>query len=203
MSSVGVIPLKPLLDPNHLRPRVCDWPALMALSGHLTALEAASLGAEVRQLSDEEMVRVEDGLSELLALQFICQPIPVLPAAPPGAVTYPRWGEIYYAGPPIAGERKRYVVVSNDYWNATGLSVVAVRTTSQPKRAGRSFPEIEGGAARACCGDATSFPCGDFDLDDRPIPPRLDLDDMARVGWGMAETHALYEAIARLGIEVP
>ena len=201
MHDVGVVPLKPLLDPNPLRPRVCDWPALMALCGHLVAIESSNLGPEIRQLSDDEMARVEDGVAELLGLRYLCQKPPLLPPSPAGAAAYPRWGEVYYAGPAVDNQTKRHVVVSNDYWNSTAGNGVAVRTTSQLKRAGLSFPAIENGAAVACCGDATSFVHADFDLVGRPEPPRLALDDMSRIAWGLVETHQLESAVSRLGLD--
>jgi len=201
MGDVGVIPLKPLLDPNSLRPRVCDWPALMALCGHLVTIDPEALGPETRQLSDDEMSRVDGGLAELLGLPFTCQTPPVLPPSPAGKATYPRWGEIFYVGPAVGEVFKRYVVVSNDYWNAAAGSAVVVRTTTQLKRVGRSFPAIEDGAACACCGDATTFIHADFDLTHRPTPARLSLDDMAKVSWGLVETHSLDNALARLGLQ--
>ncbi len=200
MFDVGVVPVKPLLDPNALRPRICDWPPLMALCGHLVSLEATDLGFEARQLSEEELARVEDGLAEIFGLSHICQAQPALPPSPAGQADYPRWGEIYYAGPAVDNETKRYVVVSNDFWNVAAGSAVVVRTTSNVIRAGRAFPLVESGAAVACCGNATSFIHADFDLGGRPTPARLDLGDMAKVAWGLVETHQLEGACTRLGL---
>jgi hypothetical protein len=140
-----------------------------------------------------QMELVAAGLRRLLGHPGLLASPPAGPPIPPGPVTYPAWGQIYY-GPPYRGESKRYVVVSHDLHNrATGRPVI-VRTTSQPKRDHRSFPAIEGGAARACCGDAATIAEGELRCrpgDHRPVPGSLSLTDMVAVARGMAKTHGL------------
>jgi hypothetical protein len=119
--------------------------------------------------------------------------VPAAPPTPPGPVTYPAWSQIYY-GPPYQGQNKRYVVVSHDLHNRTTGRPIVVRTTSQPKRDHPSFPAIEGGSARACCGDAVALAERDLRCrpgDHRPVPASLSLTDMVAIARGMAETHGL------------
>ena len=187
MSSVGAVPIRPGRV-NMLRPAVSDGD-LVAVLPNVLAIPKSKLGPERRQLTEAEMVRVKLGLKEILAMSYLRRPVPTNAPSPGGSlIDYPRWGEIYYAGPLVNGTRKRYVVVSNDFWNQQpdGIHLV-VRTTSQLKSHGVAFPEIEGGAARACCGDITSFRSASFDMVGRPDPERLDLADMVRVANGLAE----------------
>lgn len=172
-----------------LQPSVSNVPGLVAMLPNVLALPKEKLGAERRQMNDMEMLSVEVGLKELLALTYLCRPSPVNAPSPGGSlVNYPRWAEIYYAGPLINGARKRYIVVSNDFWNQQPDRIhLVVRTTTQMKSPGTAFPEIEGGRAQACCGDITSFKSHSFDMIDRPTPERLYLADMALVANGLAE----------------
>jgi mRNA-degrading endonuclease toxin of MazEF toxin-antitoxin module len=172
-----------------LRPAVSGGEGLVAVLPNVLAIPKGRLGAERRQMTETEMIKVRVGLTELLALTYLRRRTPVNAPAPGGStVDYPRWGEIYYAGPLIDGIRKRYVVVSNDFWNQQPDRIhLVVRTTSQNKSPGTAFPEIEHGAARACCGDLTSFRSASFDMLGRPTPERLDLADMVRVANGLAE----------------
>lgn len=145
-------------------------------------------------LEPAELRAVEASLRAVLDMQSLLQPAPRLPRAPAGVMDYPRWGEIYYGPPPSAGlQAKRYVVVSGDVHNRRGRCVT-VRTTSQPKRDSVSFPLIEGGAARACCGDLTTFYNSELAYqpdDGRPDPSSLDLDDMIAIARGIKQTHSL------------
>lgn len=199
MSSVGVVPIRPG-HASTLRPAISDR-GLVAVLPQIMALPKSKLGAERRQLDEIETLKVAEGLNEILALPYLRRSTPQNAPSPSGdKVSYPRWGEIYYAGPEVEGARKRYVVVSNDFWNqqADGIHLV-VRTTSQPKSSGVAFPEIENGAARACCGDITSFRSKSFDMLERPVPQRLYLPDMVRVAHGLAEVLDLVSQTAAYG----
>jgi hypothetical protein len=86
------------------------------------------------------------------------------------------------------------VVVSHDLHNRTTGRPIVVRTTSRAKREHRSFPAIEGGAARACCGDAAALAERHLRCrpgDHRPIPASMSLTDMQAIARGMAQTHGL------------
>lgn len=172
-----------------LQPSVSGIGGLVAVLPNVLAIPKDRLGAERRQTTETEMFKVKVGLTELLALTYLRRPTPANAPTPGGSVVdYPRWGEIYYAGPLVNGSRKRYVVVSNDFWNQQPDKIhLVVRTTSQKKSPGTAFSEIEHGAARACCGDLTSFRSASFDMIGRPTPERLDLADMVRVANGLAE----------------
>jgi mRNA-degrading endonuclease toxin of MazEF toxin-antitoxin module len=192
MGTVGVVPVRPAATPDSLwEPRFSDAPVLQAFVGFLTARPKDRLLEARFVLAPEQLAKVGAALGDVFGLPDLCATPAIPPSPVRGPVDYPRWGEIYYAGPPIGGQTKRYVVVSRDHWNAASTSAVAVRTTSQPKAWGDAFPAIEGGAARACCGDATAIPRGRIDLVRRPFPPALDLDDMVRVGRGLLDVFDL------------
>lgn len=200
MHAVGVVPLHvPDRGASKLAPVVVDAPPLQVSPGRLMAVEKASLGSTQFVLAEDQMARVEDALCEVLALSDLCQPMPRRPPPPTGPVTYPRWGEIYYiAGQRFANEHKRYVVVSNDHWNRADGTAVAVRTTTQDRRSGTAFPPLQGGAAKACCGDATAFAARRFDLRQRPQLRWLPTADMVAIAWGLVETHQLHAAVRRV-----
>lgn len=192
MGTVGVVPIRPAAGPGSLwEPVFADQPVLQARVEFLAALPSSRLLEPRFVLPVDDLGRVADALGDLLALPGLCAVPPVPPSPVPGPTAYPRWGEIYYVGPPISGQVKRHLVVSRDEWNATTPSAVVVRTTSQPKRWGSAFPPIEGGAARACCGDATNLGRAHVDMVGRPSPPALDLADMARVARGVADVFEL------------
>jgi mRNA-degrading endonuclease toxin of MazEF toxin-antitoxin module len=187
MSTVGVVPVRaPSASNAPWEPRFSERPRLCARVGYLASLPAERLLEARFVLSSDQLELVGDALADLLVLPELCETPPALPAPVPG-----RWGEIYYAGPPIGGQVKRFVVVSRDRWNARSGSAIVVRTTSQPKSWGTAFPAIESGAARACCGDAAAVPRARFDLTRRPRPAALDLEDMARVARGLADVFDL------------
>ncbi|MGH2458939.1 MAG: hypothetical protein ACRDIY_08730 [Chloroflexota bacterium] len=149
---------------------------------------------EIRLVPDPgEFEKVGRGLADLLHLESLCDDPPVAPPPVAGAHPIPRWGEIYDAGPPIGPTRqtKRYVVVSDERWNAMGRGAIAVRTTTRQKAWGEAFPSIEGRAARACRGDATVFPVTQFDMRRRPQPSSLSLDDMVAIARGLCDVFDL------------
>lgn len=200
MEDVAVVPLQPQ-DPTSAlpaEPTVEIGRPLRIVAGRLLNWSKAELGPPIYVLEDEKMELVEDILIDVLALQDFQAPSPREPSSPPGRVDYPRWGQIYYAGERLSDQRKRYVVVSNNYWNRDTLTSVVVRTTSQERRGGLFFPTIEGGAARACCGNVTTFPRATIDLrGSRPYPSALNLGDMALVAEGLIDALALGEALER------
>jgi mRNA-degrading endonuclease toxin of MazEF toxin-antitoxin module len=192
MATVGVVPVRAPASPaSPWEPVFSREPSLQARVGFLTAQPKERLLEARFVLPPEQLARVADALSDLLGLSELAATPPGAPSSVPGAADYPRWAEVYYAGPPVAGQVKRYVVVSRDHWNAANASAVAVRTTSQPKTWGVAFPAIQHGNARACCGDATAIPRGRFDLASRPSPPSLELEDMVRVARGLGDVFEL------------
>lgn len=70
-----------------------------------------------------------------------------------------RWGEVWWADLGLE-ERKRVAVVSEDGWNETFPSVVAVRLSTSPRRyPGPGFPLIaEKPPTIAVCGAVTALP---------------------------------------------
>jgi mRNA-degrading endonuclease toxin of MazEF toxin-antitoxin module len=192
MGAVGVVPVRlPVTLDSLWEPAFSHEPGLQARVGFLTSQPKTRLLDARFVLAPDQLARVGDALADVLALADLSAMPPSPPGSVPGVADYPRWGEIYYAGPPIGGQVKRYVVASRDQWNATNASAVVVRTTSQPKTWGTAFPRIEDGAARACCGDATALPRNRFDLIGRPSPSWLDLDDMVRVARGLLDVFDL------------
>jgi len=205
MSSVAVVPLVPADSPNPLQPKVVPFPPLMAVIPRFVGqIRKGDLADEIRQLEPAELEVVEDGFARWLSLAELCREAPALPNSPAGEINYPRWGEVYYAGDPVGGETKRYVVVTSDEWNQGTAKndkkrVMAVRLTSKGK-SGAAFPALAGANAQACCGDAVAWPIGEFDLKGRPDPPRLGLPDMVSVAWGLVDAFALGGALQRLGL---
>ena len=198
MATVGVAPVRATASADSLwEPVFSREPDLQARVGFLAAQPKERLLESRFVLAPDQLARVGSALADLLASPDLTATPPSPPKSVPGPADYPRWAEVYCAGPPIAGQVKRYVVVSRDQWNGATASAVAVRTTSQPKAWGVAFPAIEGGAARACCGDATAIPGRRFDLTNRPFPPSLDLEDMARVARGLADVFDLERTVDR------
>lgn len=131
---------------------------------------------------------VEDELIALLHLRSLCGPAPAAPQIVGHPNAYPRWGEIYFGprrGDPA--EVKRYVIVSTNEWNANMPRALSVRTTTSQRRAGRGFPIVQRGRAKACCGHITSLRRRAFDLRTRPAPPSLGLADMVTIAKELAD----------------
>lgn len=200
MDEVGIVPVRQPMSETlpALHPIVSEAPPLQAIAGRLLSLDKNGLGHPLVVLDEERLAMVEDVLCDILALDDICRPEPKRPPQPRGAVDYPLWGEIYYAGEPIDGQYKRWVVVSTDDWNKrTGTSIL-VRTTSQRRRGGPEFPSIQRGDARACCGDATTMLVKRVRLQGkRPDPRWLNTQDMAAIAEGIVEAHDLWSALER------
>jgi hypothetical protein len=192
MGSVGGVLVAPRGDLDPLSVGLPGDPRV-ALIGVLLAIPRRLLTTLEYVAGAAQMDLVAAGLRSLLGHPGLLASPPAAPPIPPGPVAHSAWGQIYY-GPPYGGERKRYVVVSHDLHNRTTGRPVVVRTTSQPRRDHRTFPTIEGGAARACCGDAATIAERTLRCrpgDHRPVPASLSLTDMVAVARGMAETHGL------------
>jgi mRNA-degrading endonuclease toxin of MazEF toxin-antitoxin module len=164
-------------------------PRYVAVVPWLAALPKEDLGPLFVQAGSKLIEQVEQSLIDLLDLRVVLGRPPA-PSAPVGTASQvPRWAEIYY-GPPqgVPAQHKRYVVVSNNGWNASAMrSVLCVRTTTSAKRSGDAFPAIEAGQARACCGELRALSKRLLDLRSRPRPPSLSLDDMRAVAQGVAD----------------
>jgi mRNA-degrading endonuclease toxin of MazEF toxin-antitoxin module len=70
-----------------------------------------------------------------------------------------RWGQVWWVDIGV-GENKRFVVVSENGWNETFPTVIAVRLTQSPnRRPGPGFPLIaEQPPTVAICGQVTTIP---------------------------------------------
>lgn len=205
---VGVIPLRrsiaPYEEPYSHTLRDGRFAVAARLGAVLAAPDSASpLGPVEAVLSSDEIAEVEDRLCAFLQLPPLLGRAPRQPRIV-GRPTYPLWGEIYLAEPLINGERKPYIVVSPNTWNAVSGLVTLVRTTSVPKRGHAAFPTIQGGKAHACCGEANSVPHGSIRRAprDRPVPSVTTLREMSAVVRGFIVTHQLQGALARAGVRV-
>ncbi len=200
MEDVAVVPLQPA-DPAGVKPEesiVQIGRPLRIITGRVLNWSKAELGQPIYVLEEEKMAQVEDMLVDVFALHDLYLQPPREPASPPGPVDYPRWGQICWAGPRIDGDRKRYVVVSNNYWNRDTKTSLVVRTTGQERRGGVFFPAIQAGKARACCGNVTTFSRAAIDLTgNRPFPSSLNLKDMAAVAEGLVDALQLDDALER------
>lgn len=163
--------------------------SLVGVAGAVQSISSdRELGPRVAGAAVEDMQAVERQMSELLQLRSLCGPTPRAVPVVGHPARYPRWSEIYF-GPRLGDppETKRYVVVSDNVWNATMPRVLCVRTTSSRQRGGAGFPAIQRGAAKACCGNITSLRVGALDLRNRPSPPSLGLHDMVTIAHEVAE----------------
>ncbi len=200
MESVAVVPLQPvdLASTMPTEPVITVGRPLRIVAGRVLNWSKDDLGTPLYVLENEKLAEVEDILVDVLALQDLSTRPSRDPSSPPGPVDYPRWGEIYWAGERMEGERKRYVVVSNNYWNKDTKTAVMVRTTSQERRGGAFFPAIQQGRARACCGNVTTFARAAVDLSgNRPFSGRLNLQDMIAVAEGLVDALELDQALER------
>ncbi len=143
----------------------------------------------IYSLDPAELRAVEVSLAAVLRLGTASKTTPL----PAGQVNYPFWGQIYY-GPRIAGQVKRFVVVSNDEHNRVTKRPCVVRLTSRQKTDTTSFPAVSANKSRACCGDLTFLPQENLHFhpfDRRPVPDHLQPFDMGRVAEGIRQTHCL------------
>jgi hypothetical protein len=158
------------------------------------------LGPVISALDSAALAAIEDRLCEFLQLPALFTPSPHVPGPLGDASRYPVWGQIYRAGLLINGERKRRLVVSPNAWNAVSELATLVRTTTSFARYGDEFPQIQRGAARACCGDAITFEHSSVRLArrDRPSPHTATMPDMIAVGRGLMAAYELADAVRRL-----
>ena len=119
MASVGAVPVRaPAGRSGPWEPSFSARLVLSARVGFLASLPTERFLEARFVLSDEQLRVVAAAMADLLALPELLASPPEAPEPVPGEVDHPRWGEIYYAGPPIQGQVKRFVVVSRDRWNA-------------------------------------------------------------------------------------
>jgi hypothetical protein len=155
------------------------------------------------KLAPEAIHRVEDKLVDVLALVDLCCSDPLPPHSPSGAVTYPRWGDIYWVkGFDTGGQDKRYVVVSHDHHNAATGRPFVVRTTTAPKRNAQDFPLVQNGDAHTCPGELQTAPTDRVEMRKRPRPDSLNLADMSATAYGLVSTLELEAAVVRNGGEL-
>jgi hypothetical protein len=143
----------------------------------------------IYSLDPAELRSVEVSLAAVLRLGTASKTTPL----PVGQVNYPVWGQIYY-GPKIAGQVKRFVVVSNDQHNRVTKRPCVVRLTSRQKTDSTSFRAVSGNKSRAFCGDLTFLPQEHLHFhpfDRRPVPDHLQPFDMGRIANGIRQTHCL------------
>lgn len=138
--------------------------------GELLRVPTAKLEREIVVPSEPHMDEVSERLADLLLLPELLSDPPRLPDAGDGG-DYPRWGQIYYAEPPLGGQTKRWLVVSHDIHNRATGRVVSVRTTSNTALESFEAPCIQRGFALAVCPDVQVK--GDERFD---IPSAADLE---------------------------
>ena len=205
MSQIGVLPVRRDV-PEHDIPYSTPLPdGGQIVASRLVAPDIGPgatplLGPARGSATEEVLAAVEDKLVLFLQLERLVVPAPRIPRPVGDATRYPVWGDLYLAGSPIDGERKRRIVVSPSAWNALSGLATLVRTTTAFKLDDVAFPRIQGGAASACCGDATTMVHEQVRLSERerPYPRVATMAEMALVARGLAATHELDRAIARL-----
>jgi mRNA-degrading endonuclease toxin of MazEF toxin-antitoxin module len=103
-----------------------------------------------------------------------------------------RWGQVWWADLGLE-ERKRVVVVSENGWNETFPSVVAVRlTASQRRDPGPGFPLIsERPRVIAVCGDAASIHEDDLVEHLGALSPR----QMRQIAVGLLEVTQIHRLL--------
>jgi len=192
MGGVGGCPVAKASETDPF-PVLLDGGPWRALPSWLIQLAPEDLGGDLYVASSSEMRAIEETLHKFLGASDVLGDLPRSPSTPAGPTAYPRWGQIYY-GPPAGGEPKRYVVVSTDSFNSSLGRSLVVRTTSRAKRDTKSFPAIQRGAARACCGDIMVLNNEELahgPRSRRPHPNRLSLDDMVSIASGLGQTHEI------------
>lgn len=166
-------------------------PAAGLFAGTLLSTPKSELGVALVQLAAGQLKPVEDMLIDVLALDRLRAMPPQAPPTQPGVIDYPRWSEIYYAGPPLGEppQPKRRVCVSNDSYNRALKGAIFVRTTTSPNRAGEGFPELRDGTKAVCL--LPTFIASSYvrlaARDGRPDPRRFFLPDMAAIAAGLRD----------------
>lgn len=203
MSQVAVVPLRSSIRPEERAHAFPYRGGAISAARPLAVLAppdpGSALGPPIASLSAGDLEQLDELLCRFLQLPTLLGGVPA-PARPIGnAGAYPVWGDVY-RGPALAGERKRFVVVSPNEWNLASGLAVGVRTTTQLKIDDVWFPAILDGKTRACCGDATTFPHAQWRLGrrDRPVPFTTTTRDMVAIARGLADVYDLGAALARL-----
>ena len=203
MSQVTVVPVLASVPAAESQYAVEHRSGVVTAARPLTILAppdpGSALGPPIASLSKAELDALEERLCRFLQLPTLLGGVPA-PSRPIGdASAYPVWGDVY-RGPVLAGERKRFVVVSPSEWNRSSGLAIGVRTTTQLKIDDLWFPMILDGSARACCGDATTFLHSQWRLGrrDRPTPFTTKTRDMVAIARGLADVYDLDAALARL-----
>ncbi|HEX9496275.1 MAG TPA: hypothetical protein VGA38_11005 [Candidatus Limnocylindria bacterium] len=203
MSQVTVVPVVASVRPEERDYALPYRNAAISAARPLAVLAPpdprSALGAPIASLDAEDLDALDELLCRFLQLPTLLVGVPA-PARPTGDVrAYPVWGDVY-RGPVLAGERKRFVVVSPNEWNRASGLAVGVRTTTQLKIDDLWFPAILDGRTRACCGDATTLPHAQWRLGrrDRPVPFTTTTRDMVAIARGLADVYDLDAALARL-----
>lgn len=171
-------------------------PGLPLHAGPLLRLPKEELAEAVVELSPDQLVVVEEAVSEILGLDAVLGDPPRAPVPRPGAIDYPRWSNIYYAGEPVGTppERKRYLVVSHDPYNHALAGGICIRTTTSERRGGPTIPTLRDGTTRAVCVLPTFYATRSVAIRaTRPAPPQLFMSDMITVAAGLREALALPE----------
>lgn len=150
----------------------------------LTPRSAASLPSVAFEAGEEELDGVGRALADLLLIPELTTGGYVAPEPPAG--DYPRWGAIYYAEPPLSGQIKRWMVVSNDVFNASSDDVLCVRTTSRTDLQSPEIPLLQSGFAAAVCPDVQVKAQRRFDVASASELPQPDASDRRRVAYGLA-----------------
>lgn len=164
-------------------------PGTSLFAGTVLTVEKEWLATAVRQLDASQLKPVEDMLTDVLALDLLRTSPPQGPTGQPGLIDYPRWSEIYYAGPPLGDppEPKRQVAVSSDGYNHALKGAIFVRTTTSSRRGGEAFPALADGT-KAVCMLPTFIPSTNVRLgarERRPVPRQFFLPDMAAIASGL------------------
>ena len=152
--------------------------------GHLVRAHCLQLGEELLSLSAVEQNQVDEALAGFLFIPQMCSPDPIRPARPNG--DYPQWGRIYYAEPPLDGQTKRWLIVSNNVFNAHSGFAVCVRTTSNLSMQGPIAPAIQRGFALAVASDVMVKRLGRFQLRSSADLPQAEFSEMRNVAIGLA-----------------
>ncbi len=193
MSSVGGVPiLASGSAPEHLRVTLAGLEGAADIT-RLQAIPIERIDSPIHVLSDDELLAVERALADIIdAPRFAAEPLRSRRPLP-GAINYPRAGEVYYlTGAKIGNETKRYLVASRDDWNRVRDTVLIVRTTTQPKFPVADFPIIQSGAAQAACGELTAVPADALDLSSRPATNKtIGMSDLREVIRGICATYVL------------
>ncbi len=108
-----------------------------------------------------------------------------------------RWGQVWWVDLGL-GENKRFVVVSENGWNETFSTVIAVRLTTSPNRdPGPGFPLVRSKPATiAICGEVTSIHEDDL----IEVVDQLSPNEMRQIAVGLLE---VTQAHRLLGITHP